>query len=56
MRKLMTMHKALHLKDDVDSLYMTSKEGKRGCTCIDEFVDTVTQELEEYKNKSKKKN
>ena len=28
-RKLMTMHKALHLRDDVDRLYVSRKEGGR---------------------------
>ena len=31
-KKLMTMHKALHPRDDVDRLYVSSKEvGKRTC-------------------------
>ena len=29
-RKLMTMHKALHLSDDVDRLYVPRKDGGRG--------------------------
>ena len=29
-RKLMTIHKALHARDDVDSLYVSRKEGGRG--------------------------
>ena len=29
-RKLMTMHKVLHLRDDVNRLYLSRKEGGRG--------------------------
>ena len=29
-RKLMTMHKALHLGDNTDKLYISRKEGGRG--------------------------
>ena len=29
-RKLMTMHKALHARDDVDRLYVSRREGGRG--------------------------
>ena len=35
MRKLMTMHKALHPRD-VDRLYISRKEGGRGLTSIEE--------------------
>ena len=33
-RKLMTMHKALHPRDDVDRLYVSRKEGGRGLASI----------------------
>ena len=33
-RKLMTMHKALHPRDDVDRLYMSRKEGGRGLAAM----------------------
>ena len=29
-RKLITLHKALHPRDDVDRLYVPRKEGRRG--------------------------
>ena len=32
--KLMTMHKALHSRDDVDRLYVSRKEGGRGHTSM----------------------
>ena len=47
-RKLMTMHKALDPKDDVDRLYVSRKEGGRGLACIEDSVDTSIQRLEDY--------
>ena len=38
-RKLMTMHKVLHPRDDVDRLYVTRKEGGRGLTSIEDSID-----------------
>ena len=38
-RKLMTMHKALHPRDDVDRLYVSRKEGVRGLASIEDSVD-----------------
>ena len=39
-RKLMTMHKALHPRDDADRLYVPRKEGGRGLASIEDSVDT----------------
>ena len=39
-RKLMTMHKALQPRDDVDRLYVQRKEGKRRLPSIEDSVDT----------------
>ena len=47
-RKLMTMHKALHHRDDVDRLYVPRKEGGRGLASIEDSVDTSIQRLEDY--------
>ena len=47
-RKLMTMHKALHPRDDVDKLYVSRKEGGRGLASIDDTVDASIQRLEDY--------
>ena len=47
-RKLRTMHKALHLRDDVDRLYVPRKEGGRGLASIEDSVDTSIQRLEDY--------
>ena len=46
-RKLMTMHKALHPIDDVDRLYVLRIEGARGLTSIEESVDVSIQRLED---------
>ena len=47
-RKLMTMHKALHPRDDVDRLYVPRKEEGRGLASIEGTVDTSIQRLEDY--------
>ena len=47
-RKLMTMHKALYPRDDVDRLYIPGKEGGRGLASIKDCVDTSIQRLEDY--------
>ena len=47
-RKLMTMHKTLHPRDDVDRLYASRKEGGRGLACIEDNVDASIQRLVDY--------
>ena len=47
-RKLISIHKALHPRDDVDWLYVSRKEEGRGLTSIDGTVDTPIQRLEDY--------
>ena len=42
------MHKALHLRDDGDRLYVTRKEGIRGLTSIEDSVDASIQRIEDY--------
>ena len=49
--KLMTMHKVLHPRDDVDRLYVSSKEGRRGLASIEDSIDASIQWLEDYKEK-----
>ena len=44
----MTMHKALHPRDDVDRLYVSRKEGERGLASIKDSVDASIQRLEDY--------
>ena len=47
-RELMTMHKALHPRHDVDRLYVSRKEGGRGLASIEDNVDASIQRLEDY--------
>ena len=49
----MTMHKALHPRDDVDRLYVSRKEGGRGLASIEDSVDASIQRLEDYIEKHK---
>ena len=53
-RKLMTMHKALHLRDDKDGLYVPRKERGRGLTSIEDSVNTSIRQLEDYIKKNSK--
>ena len=50
-RKLMTMHKVLHPRDDVDRLYVSRKDGGRGLASIEDSVDASIQRLEDYMQK-----
>ena len=47
-KKLMTMHKALHPRDDVDRLYVFRKEGGRGLASIEDAVDASIPQPEDY--------
>ena len=38
-RKLMTMHKALHARDDIDRLYVSRKEVRRGLASTEEVLN-----------------
>ena len=40
----MTMHKALYPRDDVDKLYVSRKEGRRGLTSIEDSVAALIQD------------
>ena len=53
-RKLMTLHKALHPRDDIDRLYVPRKEGQRGFASIEVSVDTWIQRLEDYIQKDER--
>ena len=44
----MTIHKALHHRDDVDRLYVSRKEGGRRLASIEDSVDASTRRLENY--------
>ena len=47
-RELITMHKALHPRDNVDRLYESWKEGERGLASIEDSVHASIQRLEDY--------
>ena len=50
-RKLMTMHKALHPRDDIDRLYVLRKVGGRELASIEDSVDASIQRLGNYTEK-----
>ena len=47
-RKLMTIHKALHPRDDIDRQYVPRKERERGLASIEDSVDVSIRRLEDY--------
>ena len=47
-RNVMTIHKALHSRNDVNRLYVSRKEGGRGLGNIEDSVDASIQRLEDY--------
>ena len=47
-RKIITMQKALHPRDDVDWLYVSRKEGGRRLNSIEDSVDASIQRPEDY--------
>ena len=51
----MTMHKALHPRDDVDRLYVSRKQGGRGLTSIEDYVETSIHRLEDYIEKHERR-
>ena len=52
-RKLMTMHKALHPKSNVDRLYISRNEGDRGLLSVEDTIETSKIGLERYVQESK---
>ena len=50
-RKLMMVHKALHLRYDTDRMYMSRREEGRKLASIQDSIDASIQRLEEYINK-----
>ena len=47
-RKFMTMHKALHPRNDIDRLYVSRKERGRGLASTEDSADASIQRLEDY--------
>ena len=52
-KKLMTMHNALHPREDVDRLYVSRKEGGRVLASIEDSVDASIQQLEDNRRKAR---
>ena len=44
----MSMHKVLHPRDDVDRLYASRKEDRKGLACIEDSVNASIQRFEDY--------
>ena len=47
----MTTHKALHLRDDIDRFYVSRKEGGRGLTNIETYIDSRTRKIHKKRKK-----
>ena len=47
-RKLLTMHKALHLKSDVDRLHLPRNEGRRGLQSAQDTTELAILGLDNY--------
>ena len=54
-RKLITMHKDLHPRDDTDELYVSRKEGGRGLSSIEDKFNTSIRCHGDNKEKSKER-
>ena len=52
-RKLMTMHKALYPKSNVDRLYISRNEGGRGLISVEDTIETSKIGLERHVQESK---
>ena len=50
---LITIHKTLYQRDDIDRLYVSRKERERPLTGIEDSMDASVQEPEDYIEKSK---
>ena len=44
----MNIHKILYHRDDVDRLYVSRKEGRRGLFCFEYSLEASLQQLEDY--------
>ena len=49
------MHKTLHPRDDIDWLYLSRKEERRGLVSIEDYDDTFIRRVEDYIKKSKER-
>ena len=48
--KLMTMHNALHARDDMDGIYVPRKE-RRGLANIEDCIDATIRGLDKFSKK-----
>ena len=53
-RKLFTIYGGLHLKSDVDRLYIPRKDGGRGLISIEDCAELLVRGLEVYVHESEK--
>ena len=51
----MMVQKALHPRDDINSLYVSRKERRRGLASIDDNINISMRRNEDYVKKDKKK-
>ena len=51
----MTIHKALHLRDEIDRLYDSKNEGERRDGCIKNYVEASIWAFEKYIKKSQER-
>ena len=54
-RKVMTMYKALHPRDDVDRLSVLRREGEKRIATIEDSVNTLIKRLEDHIQKRVRK-
>ena len=46
------MHMTFHLRDEIDKLYTSKKEGGNGIASIVDWIDAIIQLLKEYTKKN----
>ena len=51
----MTKHKAIHLRDDINRLYVTGKKGGRGLANIEDFMGGTIQVIKGYVGRNKER-
>ena len=54
-RKLLTMYNGLHLRSDVDRVYLPRKDGGRGLMCVEDTVKKANFGLERYVKERKER-
>ena len=54
-RKVMTMHKAVHPRGNIERLYMSKKETRNRFSSIEDFVNASIRRLDDYTKKSKER-